>query len=116
MRAPVRLQLSAGSKPAETSLTLYATEVETFRSVTLVPGLGDGLGRVVGGTASFEVWSYATATTYDGLGFGGFTFTSLDVTVAPSSVASAGPSAPPVARSVRPASRSRPSQPYAAGS
>jgi hypothetical protein len=75
--------LSVASSIAETPHSTFVTgEATSHDAVAVVPGIGDGLGRVVGATAVFRIQSYSSATTFDTLGSAlpfSFSTTSLDV-------------------------------------
>lgn len=79
------LTITVNSSMVETPHSTFATgEPTSYEGPAIVSGIGDGLGRVVSGTAYFTIQSYSTATTYGAFDFGGFGFstTSLDVAAA----------------------------------
>ena len=84
MAKTTRLTIAAEAAAAQTPHSDFATgeEARVHEGVTIVPGIGDGLGKALGATAVFRIQSLTTATTFDvfdaGLGFS-FSTTSLDM-------------------------------------
>ena len=102
MAKPMILAISVGSTVAETPHdTFTAGEVKSHDGVLVVPGIGDGLGRVRDAEAFFTIRSYSQATTYDAFSFDpsfpSFSISNLDVSAASEfSPARGGPSFEPV--------------------
>lgn len=78
--------IHVASNSAQTPHSPYmAGPAEVFEGIAVVPGIGNGLGRIVGGEATFRIYSHTVATTYD-FGFFGsdfsFAITHMDVSAA----------------------------------
>lgn len=84
-KAP-RLIVNVQTKTAETPHDTFVTEgdVPSYQGRLDLPGIGEGLGRLVGGTIGFRIESLTQAITYGTVGFGLYdiSFTSLDVAAA----------------------------------